>query len=119
MNLLFQQPYLSIRAMDEVHLPSFLAIVGRNGVGKTQFLDAIAKGHVSVTDIPPTRIQKYDINSFQPSDPARVGWNNCAFAERTAERYLSQRHGKAPIELAKDVLLRTLEDIWHLGRNRK
>ena len=109
MHLAFQRPYLSIRAMDEVYLPSFSVIVGRNGVGKTQFLDAIAQGHVSVSDITQSEIQKYDINSFQPRDPARVGWSNCVFAERTAERYLSARHGKAPIELAKDVFLRTVE----------
>ena len=109
MHLKFQQPYLSIRAMDEVHLPSFSAIVGRNGVGKTQFLDAIAQGHLSVSDIAQSEVQKYDINSFQPRDPARVGWANCVFAERTAERYISARRGKAPIELAKDVFRRTLE----------
>ena len=103
MHLLLKQPYLSIHAMKEVDLPSFLAVVGRNGVGKTQLLDAIVQGHVSVSNITLSEIQKYDINTFTPANPARVSWGNCLFAERTAERYLSGGQSRAPIDVAKDL----------------
>ena len=108
MHLVLQRPYLSIRTMNEVSLPSFLAIVGRNGVGKTQLLEAISQGYVSVADISPSEIQKYDISTFKPSDPARISWGHCLFAERTVERYFSGRHGTVPIEIAKNVFSKTL-----------
>ena len=108
MDLELQQPHLSIREMKQVHLPSFSAIVGRNGVGKTQLLDAIAEGHVSVSGVSPSDIQKYDISTFQPGNPARAGWGASLFAGRTTERYLSGRPGEVPIDIAKDVFLRTL-----------
>ena len=51
MHLVFKQPHLSISAMNDVHLPAFAVVIGRNGVGKTQLLDAIAQGHISVSGI--------------------------------------------------------------------
>ena len=117
MRLLLQQPYLSIRAMKEVDLPSFLVIVGRNGVGKTQLLDAIAQGHVTVSDVPQSEIQKYDISTFTPSNSARVTWGHCLFAERTAERYLSPRQGTAPIDIARELFSTTIRE-FHIADER-
>ena len=108
MRIELKQPYLSIKQLKAFDLPDFAVLIGRNGVGKTQLLDAIAAGHVSVSDVSGLDIQKYDISTFQPRDPARVHWGTSLFAERTAEQYLAGRPGKVPIEIAKDVFLRTL-----------
>lgn len=58
MHLQFKHPHLSIQSMNNVDLPPFAVVTGRNGVGKTQLLDAIAKGHVSVVGIPTSQNRK-------------------------------------------------------------
>ena len=109
MHLVFKQPHLSISAMNDVHLPAFAVVIGRNGVGKTQLLDAIAQDHISVSGIPQSEIVKYDINTFKPQDATQAAWGNCLFAERTAEHYFSGRPGKVPFEIAEEVFSNTLQ----------
>ena len=64
MHLQFKHPHLSIQSMNDVHLPSFAVVIGRNGVGKTQLLDAIANGHVAVVGVPTSRKVRYHLVSF-------------------------------------------------------
>ena len=109
MRLIFKSPYLSIQAMNEVDLPPFAVVIGRNGIGKTQLLDAIAKGNVSVVDIPPAEIEKYDIATFRSSDSPNVSWGQCAFAERTAELYLVGSSGTPPVAIAQSIFFDTLD----------
>ena len=45
MRVTLRNPYLSIKQMDEFDLPHFAVLIGRNGVGKTHLLTAIAQGH--------------------------------------------------------------------------
>ena len=104
------QPYLSIREMSRIELPDFSVLIGRNGVGKTQLLDAIANGFAPVSDIPTSEIEKYDVNSFQPGNLARAGWGHGVFSERTAERYFSNVSGPAPVEIARNIYSDTLKD---------
>ena len=104
------QPHLSIREMNRIELPDFSVVIGRNGVGKTQLLDAIANGFASVSDTPTSEIEKYDVNSFQPGILARAGWGHGVFSERTAERYFSNASGPAPAEIAKNIYFDTLEN---------
>ena len=110
MRLKLKHPYLSIKSLNTTDLPSFSVLIGRNGVGKTQLLDGIVQGHVEVPGISIAEIQKFDINTFQPGNSARVQWGNCVFAERSAERYLSGKPGDIPIQIAEEIFLDTLRE---------
>ena len=70
MRMELKQPYLSIKEMNGFDLPDFAVLIGRNGVGKTQLLDAIANGSVSFSDLPISEIEKYDIDTTTPSQNA-------------------------------------------------
>ena len=109
MHIELKHPYLSIKKLNGFDLPDFSVLIGRNGVGKTQLLDAIAKGVVTVSDIPQSRIEKYDINSFQPRSAARVGWGNSVFAESTAEKYFARKSGPAPAKISENIFQKILE----------
>ena len=109
MRLVFKHPYLSIQAMNDVDLPPFAVVIGRNGIGKTQLLDAIAKGNISVVDIPPSDIEKYDIATFRSRDSPKVSWGHCTFAEGTAELYLVGSSGTSPVAIAESIFSDALD----------
>ena len=109
MHLQFKHPHLSIQSMNDVHLPSFAVVIGRNGVGKTQLLDAIANGHVAVVGVPTSQIEKYDITSFHSTDSPSISWGACNFAERTADMYLVGTSGTPPVETAESIFSDALD----------
>ncbi len=90
-----KQPYLSIKNLNSVELPDFTLLIGRNGVGKTQLLEAIAEGHISVSGISNSRTEKYDIDSFRPSDSGQANWESSSFAETAVEKYFKGESGLA------------------------
>ena len=108
MRMELKQPYLSIKEMNGFDLPDFAVLIGRNGVGKTQLLDAIANGSVSFSDLPISEIEKYDIDTFRPSDSGRVAWGHCYFAEKTADLYFSQKSGPTLADIAEDIFTETV-----------
>ena len=109
MRLELIHPYLSIKAMDTTDLPEFAVLIGRNGVGKTQLLDAVAKGRVAVSGISTEEIHKYDIKTFRPRDSGGVSWGNCVFAEQTAERYFSGAT-ESPASISEKIFSDTLSE---------
>ena len=109
MRIELNQPHLSIKRMEGFDLPGFSVLIGRNGVGKTQLLDAIAAGHASVSDLPISEIEKYDITTFQPRDSGQFSWGAGVFAETTAEKYFSRKSGTALAELAKKIFTNTVK----------
>ena len=110
MYLELNRPYLSIKAMNGIELPAFSILIGRNGVGKTQFLDAIANANISVSGIATSEIEKYDINNFAPGNSAQVLWGNCAFAEKTVEQFLAEQANTSPKTVAERIYFDTLEE---------
>ena len=86
-----KRPFPSINQMDAFSLPIFAVLIGRNGVGKTQLLKAIARGLVSVSDISPSDIEEYDINSFQSKDSGKGGWGHSHFFQITTGRFFPIR----------------------------
>ena len=108
MHIELKRPYLSIKKMNGFDLPDFAVLIGRNGVGKTQLLDAIMKGSASVPELPILEIEKYDINTFQPRDSSRYSWGNSVFAERTAELYFSRKSGPSLAEIAEMIFADTV-----------
>ena len=70
MQLNLNAKHLSIKSLSAPPIPSFAVLIGRNGVGKTQLLDAIRNRCVSTPN--GAVIEKYDIESFRlpSSEPA-------------------------------------------------
>ena len=110
MHLELKRPYLSIEEMREFDLPDFAVLIGRNGVGKTQLLDAITNGSVAVSGLPRSRIEKYDISSFQPKDAGKAGWSDSSFPQQTVVQYFLPISGPALVEVAKNIFQRILKD---------
>lgn len=106
----FRQSYLSIKNFDSVDLPDFTLLIGRNGVGKTQLLDAIKREAISVSGIPSSEIEKYDINSFQPKNSGQGDWGNSIFAGHAAERFFLGKAGLAPAKIAEKIFEETTEN---------
>ena len=103
MHIRFVQPYLSIDNLQETELAEFTVLIGRNGVGKTQLLQAIDQGKVAVAGVPSSEITLYDLDSFRPEDSKSVTWEQCTSASLEADRYL--RSGDpAPAVAAKQIL---------------
>ena len=92
-------------------MPDFTVLIGRNGVGKTHLLEAIKAGRASIPGIPTSEIEKYDIQSFQPTESGEAGWNEVTFAQRTAEKYFSTPSDSAPVNTAKRVFLESLDEL--------
>ena len=110
MRIELKQPYLSIKQMKAFDLPDFAVLIGRNGVGKTQLLDAIANGRTIVSGLSKLKIRKFDINSFQPKHSGPASWGSEMFAERTVERYFLPSSGDALREVAENIFRKVLDD---------
>ena len=89
MKIELNQPHLSIKKLATVDVPDFTVLIGRNGVGKTHLLEAIKSGRASISGIPISEIEKYDIQSFQPTESEQAGWDGVTFAQKTVEKYFS------------------------------
>ncbi|AQQ01278.1 hypothetical protein B0W48_16780 [Pseudoalteromonas aliena] len=69
-NLTFSNVYKSITSLKEISLPKLVILTGRNGSGKTHFLEAISAGHIRSTLAPNFKqdVQLFDWNSIIPKD---------------------------------------------------
>ena len=108
MRIKLKQPYLSIKQLTVSELPDFTMLIGRNGVGKTQLLEAIQTGRMEVSGIPQSEIVLYNLDSFRPQDSKPSGWHEASLAEHAAEKYLSDGSKTAPAELAKGIFEETI-----------
>ncbi|WP_333888933.1 AAA family ATPase [Sphingobacterium siyangense] len=75
MILKFNSTYQSITSLDETEINDFAVITGLNGSGKTQLLNAIHNGQVSVEGIDLSEIIFYNYNDFtvHNADPSADG----------------------------------------------
>ncbi|MYC16557.1 MAG: ATP-binding protein [Gemmatimonadetes bacterium] len=110
MRIKFEQPYLSIKNLNEIDLPDFTMLIGRNGVGKTQLLEAIKQGYVSVAGISSSEIEMYDLDSFRLTDSRDANWESSSFASRVAEKYFTQGADLAPVKTAKKIFKQVISD---------
>ncbi len=116
MHLELKHPHLSIKKINAFSLPEFSVLIGRNGVGKTQILDGIATGNISVPGIETPEIEKFDISSFQIKDSGSAGWGNAYFALVTADHYFSTAGSPSPFEIAKQVFTKLMEELIEEGK---
>ena len=62
----------------------------------------------SISGIPISEIEKYNIQSFQPTESEQAGWDGVTFAQKTVEKYFSTPSDSAPVNIAKRVFLESL-----------
>ena len=110
----FKEPYLSIKNLRNCELPDFTVLIGRNGVGKTQLLEAITrvKVQVTVSNLPISEIKMYNLGSFRPLDSNRASWGDCTSAESAVEKYFnsSVKGTSSPVVVAKNIFEEILSD---------
>ena len=111
MKLNLRKPYLSIEQLNEFELPDFAVLIGRNGVGKTQILDAIARKDISILGSVDFNIEKYDFNSFQPNSGGQANWEQIILFDSTVQKFFSPNDGStALVEVARKIYeVKTLE----------
>ena len=111
MKIDLSRPYMSITTLTTEDLPDFAVLIGRNGVGKTQILDALKEGAARVSDVSENEVEKYDMTSFVPPNTGRGNRDSDQFARNTANAYLSQRGGQLLVETAKVIFNECAKDI--------
>ena len=101
MKIELKQPYKSIATLSTEVLPDFAILIGRNGAGKTQLLDALKEGAATIPDVGIDEIEKYDMVNFGSPNTGAANRHINQFAQMTADAYLlSPPGGKPPIEIA-------------------
>ena len=104
MRIELRQPYKSIEALTTEDLPDFAVLIGRNGAGKTQLLDALKEGEAAIPGIALDQIEKYDMATFRPPNSGEANRHANQFAQMTADVYLlAPPSGQPPIETARAI----------------
>lgn len=65
MELTFQKPYISIKAMPTVEMSNFSVLTGINGSGKTHLLKAVEQGFIKVNNLIPQEIVYFNNATFK------------------------------------------------------
>ena len=103
MRITLNHPYKSITTLTTEDLPDFAVLIGRNGAGKTQLLEAFKEGMAKIQDIGMNEIELHDIASFIPPNSSRANRHSNQLALDAANAYLSPLEGQPPIETAKTI----------------
>ena len=111
MKIELRQSYKSIAALTTEELPDFAVLIGRNGAGKTQLLEALREGRAVIPGIGVDEIESYDMVSFHPPNTGRADRQVSRFAQVTADAYLSPPNGQPPIEVAESIFHQVAAEI--------
>ena len=85
----------SIATLTTEDLPDFAVLIGRNGVGKTQILDALRQGEATVSDVSENEVEMYDMTSFSVPNTNQGNRGSDQFARNAANAYLPQQSGQS------------------------
>ena len=112
MRIELKQPHMSIKTLTTEELPEFTVLIGRNGAGKTQLLQAIQQGQAAIHGIGKDEIELYDMNSFRSPNAGGANWGANHFAQITVDAFmLGQAGGRPLIEIAADIFDQSAGDI--------
>ena len=112
MRIKLKRRYKSIATLRAEELPDFAVLIGRNGAGKTQFLDALDGGKAVIPGIGVDEIELYDMVSFCPPKTSRANRQSYRFAQATADAFLlPQRDGPPLSEVAAAIFDEFASDI--------
>ena len=120
MNISLNHIYKSIASFHAEDLPDFAVFIGRNGVGKTQILQALMEGEATVPETDLSEIEFYDAASFRTSNTGNANGQYDQFALNTSRTYLSPGEGNPPVNVAKEILDACVEEMEDVpgGRTR-
>ena len=109
MKIKLGKAYMSLASIrPSVDLPDFAVLMGRNGVGKTQLLDAIMEGSATMEGISKADVEKYDMTTLAPRQVGRAGWDTSHFAAATADAYVTETGtANSPVATAARIFERT------------
>ena len=114
MRIELKRPYKSISSLTAEELPDFVILIGRNGAGKSQLLEALEQGVAVIPNIGVAEIEKYDMGSFRTPNAGEANRHSNQFARDTADAYLLHRiGGTTPIESALQIFNQFVSDIEH------
>ena len=113
LHLKLKSPFLSIKNLNEINLPDFVVLIGKNGVGKTHILAGINRGNISVTELNDSEIEFFNLHSFQMTDQNQRN-DNMQLALQTVEAYFqdgspSDGSPSALVNIVQRVFDETLE----------
>ena len=112
MNITLQHPYKSIENLETEDLPDFALLIGRNGSGKTQLLEALNEGQAVISGISSDDTELHNMSSFLPPNSGGGIRRANHFARITADAYLnSVPKGQSPIEEAAEIFDEFTSDI--------
>ena len=112
MKIELNRPYKSIVALKTEDLPDFTVLIGRNGAGKTQLLEALKEGLAAISGIGVHEIELYDMGSFRPPNAGAANRHANQFAQSTSDAYLMSPPGRRPpIETAAAIFDQFAGDI--------
>ena len=112
MRIELRQPYKSIATLATEDLPDLAVLIGRNGAGKTQLLEALNEGRAEIPGIVRNEIELHNLSSFHPPNTSRADRNVYQFALNTTDAYLLSQSGRpAPIETAAAIFNGAVSDI--------
>ena len=103
MRINLTRQYKSIATLTSEDLPDLAVLIGRNGAGKSQLLEALGGGQAVIPGIGRGEIELYDMVSFRVPNAGGGGRHSNQFARATAEAYLSPPAGQPPIETAAAI----------------
>ena len=111
MRIDLRQPYQSITTLTTVDLPGFTLLIGRNGAGKTQLLEALRQRVARIPGIAAEEIELYDMVSFRSPNANPTNRQANYFAQVTADAYLSPPQTRPPVEVAAALFAEVISDI--------
>ena len=101
----------SIATLTTEDLPDFAVLIGRNGVGKTQILDALRQGEATVSDVSENEVEMYDMTSFSVPNTNQGNRGSDQFARNAANAYLPQQSGQSLVGAAKAIFDEHAKDV--------
>ena len=104
MKIELRQPYKSFATLSTDELPAFAVLIGRNGAGKTQLLQALKQGVATIADMRLGAIEMYDMDSFRPPNTNSANRKTSQFAQVTTNAYFMSSHdNRSLIETAAAI----------------
>ena len=96
MNIELREPYKSIHDLRTEVLPDFAILIGRNGSGKTQLLEALSGGSAVIPGVSVVDTEFFDMSSFRSPNTSGANRQGNYFAKATADAYLLPRPDQQP-----------------------
>ena len=112
MRIQLGQSYKSIETLTTEELPDFAILIGLNGAGKTQLLEAINEGPATIPGVAREEIELYDMTSFGSPNSGQANRAVNQFARNTADAYLlSPPEGRSAVKTAEEIFKQHIKDI--------